>query len=463
MYILLDIEWVDKWEKSYLTQIAAIRVNDNWEEQDSFSCLVAPPKPENTKWQHVAFSGYEPADFLTAADEATVLGTFREWLRDDDVICLWHYEAKLLLERLWKKHLGTTCPNQRKLAFHRVFYRLMNYQGEIKGLYCYAQDLGIVPPNKKHMAASDVAVMKDLLSHIYVNWDDFAQEVPKMPVGKKAAPKKSPPKKTPPPKMKPADKPIIKEAKKPPIEECIPVGKPTENRFFFSKESKVFHKKGCPRITQTKEILGASCYDLAYTTRRPCKICNPLPTDGPIFDNVTRLAKFFNGHTVWAKNKNVLGYCHYHGHPGDISKGLLLQHGCIEKKCFYLQKYPECSFWKAIDAPDGMELLEEMQKTENPSRWLNDYLDALSEEFETYLADAEHPVKIIRIEKKKSKKFKAIYASDAPADDNGRLQQGLARIQAAYPQWYIEFRRAKNIDGTFLSVSDFNHTKTASI
>ena len=86
MYILLDIEWVNKWEKSYLTQIAAIRVNENWEEQDSFFSLVSPPKPEKAKRPHVAFSGYDSADFLNADDEATVLAKFREWLRDDDVL-----------------------------------------------------------------------------------------------------------------------------------------------------------------------------------------------------------------------------------------------------------------------------------------------------------------------------------------------------------------------------------------
>ena len=445
MYILLDIEWAEKWRKSFLTQIAAIRVNENWEEQDSFSHLVSPPQPEKAKWQHVAFSGYDPADFLNADDEATVLAKFRECLQEDDVLCFWHYEARMCLERLWQKHMKGSFPNQGKLAYHRVFYRLMNYQGEEKSLYSYAEDQGLETPNAKHMAVNDVAVMRDLLSHIYVNWDDFAQKVPKMPAVEKTAPKNLPPKK--------------KKTKQPVKNKTLHTPKPTDPYFFFSKDSVVFHKKGCVRISQSKEVQGTSYYDEACTTRRPCKICNPQPQDGPGYDNVTRYVKFFSGTMSWTKNKNIVGYCHFHGHPGKVSKGLLLKHGCIEKRCHYLEKYPQCSFWKQIDAPNGMEQLEEMQRKANHSQWLNEYLIELKEEFQSYMVDTDYPVKIIRIEKKTSRSYKVIYVSDSPVSDVNKIPSWIKQIQASHPLWRFDFQRAEDINGRFYMVKEFSNIK----
>mgnify|MGYP003310575788 CR=1 FL=1 len=99
MYVIMDIEWVDESpESKYITQIAAVRVNENWETKDSFTRLVSPSQMANVDWQHVAFNGYSPEEFYRADPEDNVLSVFAEWLQDGDTLCVWHHEAKKLLQ-----------------------------------------------------------------------------------------------------------------------------------------------------------------------------------------------------------------------------------------------------------------------------------------------------------------------------------------------------------------------------
>lgn len=439
MYILLDIEWAEKWRKSFLTQIAAIRVNENWEKQDSFSRLVSPPQPEKAKWQHVAFSGHDPADFLNAADEATVLASFREWLQEDDVLCFWHYEARMFFERLWKKHMPGSFSHRGKVAYHRVYYRLQNQQGEMKSLYDYAQELGIETPSQRHVAANDVVVMWELLNHIYTDWHSFEEKVPKMPSTNVATQKKKPQSK----------KQKAKGNKNPSYDP------PTEKYFFFTEESNVFHKKNCTRMPKIKEIQGSSYYGEVSMKRRPCKICNPQPQDGRSFNKAMRYVRFFDGTSEWEMNRNIVGYCHFQGHPGEVSKKLLLQHGCVEKQCNHLQKYPQCSFWKLFDSPEGMAILEKMQLQDQRYRWTSDYLKPLREEFQSYLADFNHRVLITRIVKKNSQNYRLICVSDDPMEDQKLFPMFLDRVHAVHPKWFISLWHAKNAEGNYMTVDDY--------
>ena len=41
---------------------------------------------------------------------------------------------------------------------------------------------------------------------------------------------------------------------------------------------------------------------------------------------------------------NAIGYCHYSGHKGALSRELAYKHKCLAKKCRYLEKYNEESW-----------------------------------------------------------------------------------------------------------------------
>lgn len=42
----------------------------------------------------------------------------------------------------------------------------------------------------------------------------------------------------------------------------------------------------------------------------------------------------------------AIAYCHYSMHKGYLSERLLKLHGCLGKKCPYLEIYSEKQFWK---------------------------------------------------------------------------------------------------------------------
>lgn len=60
MYVLIDMEWVtNRHGNHWPTQLAAIRVDEEWQTVDSFSVLFRPKDITFQKWDHMAFSAEE--------------------------------------------------------------------------------------------------------------------------------------------------------------------------------------------------------------------------------------------------------------------------------------------------------------------------------------------------------------------------------------------------------------------
>lgn len=56
MIVLLDLEWIDDGEK-HLTQLSALRVDDEWEPIDRLDILVNPGAAFCANDKHIAFGG----------------------------------------------------------------------------------------------------------------------------------------------------------------------------------------------------------------------------------------------------------------------------------------------------------------------------------------------------------------------------------------------------------------------
>ena len=55
MYVLIDMEWVtNRHGNHWPTQLAAIRVDEEWQTVDSFSVLFRPKDITFQKWDHMA-------------------------------------------------------------------------------------------------------------------------------------------------------------------------------------------------------------------------------------------------------------------------------------------------------------------------------------------------------------------------------------------------------------------------
>ena len=94
MYVLIDMEWVtNRHGNHWPTQLAAIRVDEEWQTVDFFSVLFRPKDITFQKWDHMAFSGWTRDNFLNADSLYPALDAFEHWLQPEDILCWWHQEA----------------------------------------------------------------------------------------------------------------------------------------------------------------------------------------------------------------------------------------------------------------------------------------------------------------------------------------------------------------------------------
>lgn len=81
MYVLIGVEWFQKGpEEKRITQIGARRVTGDFESMAEFSCLVCPSDSQSCEWEHMAYSGYSPGEFLNSGGEAECFKEFTDFL-----------------------------------------------------------------------------------------------------------------------------------------------------------------------------------------------------------------------------------------------------------------------------------------------------------------------------------------------------------------------------------------------
>ena len=94
MYVLIDMEWVtNRHGNHWPTQLAAIRVDKEWNTVDSFSVLFRPKDITFQKWDHMAFSGWSRDDFLNADSLYPALDAFAETKSN---ICIFYHLTRCM-------------------------------------------------------------------------------------------------------------------------------------------------------------------------------------------------------------------------------------------------------------------------------------------------------------------------------------------------------------------------------
>ena len=109
MFVLMDIEWVKNAENQlYPTQLAAMRVDEQWNCLDRFYSRIRPRDNSFYHWEHMAYTGGGAMDFLCAQGLYAVLSELRSWLRQEDIICFWHKSGKNMLKSMYHLTFGQT-------------------------------------------------------------------------------------------------------------------------------------------------------------------------------------------------------------------------------------------------------------------------------------------------------------------------------------------------------------------
>lgn len=317
MFVLMDIEWIEnRYHHINPTQIAAMRVDEQWNCQDQFYSRIYPRDNSFHNWKHMAYIGGTPSDFLYAHGIYRVLTDLQSWLREDDVICFWYVDSKNILKSIYNLVLKIKVPQRIVVLGDYLFPFLAERKMKIGNAYALCNEYGLQATGPKHHSENDVVAMQKALGYIQypasllygepprdtqaTSNADKASEVPSIPDAMR-------------PYQLEVDAGIFHKADCSAIpSNAVLTGHPdlkyffrkklqacphcmkedvrkgirernqdiinrTQYQFIYAEHSDVFHRRGCPAIlSTTDEIKGSGYYDtVAKTGRRPCKLCNP--------------------------------------------------------------------------------------------------------------------------------------------------------------------------------------------
>ncbi len=311
MYVLMDMEWITNRQGHHCpTQLAAMRVDEEWNAVDTFSTLFQPRDSSFMLWDHIAYHGWTAADFRSADKLYPALDAFVHWLHPDDVLCWWHTESNEMFN-LFVKLTGVRDVASKVIFLGEyVFGYLAGQKTSVGNPYKLCTARNIPVPTPMHCAENDVVAMQSLLMGI-----DFQQQYLKQPPkrwSKEATALKGSP-----------AAPLLYDLETNTIHrsdcDCLedekyypafhsfanPIRrhhKPctccrddfydalwdrnqdtvarSEYNYVYSLKSKVFHSKECSHYLLAYDIQGTVSYEACIRKGlRPCKHCHPTPVE----------------------------------------------------------------------------------------------------------------------------------------------------------------------------------------
>ena len=309
MYVIADVEWVqNEVNKISPTQLSAIRVNKDWEIVEDFSAYIKPLDSSFYDWEHVAYTGGQPTDFLNAPHCYEVFSSFNKWV-GEDTVCWW-YKASAGIHSLINGIVLKTKPPKKPIILSEYMPGFLGGQTRTKGNpYRLAKARKIPVPSDQHNSWSDVIAILHLLRSI--KFPQPALSFPPTP----PSPQPDKPKITgleyqydietqllhkrgcpllpedadvltfgtlitPMRKKYKACACVAEELRLAKRERVIDEIKRTQYTFIYAENSKIFHRPHCGLLHNADHILGAIKYDTIINKGlRPCKVCKPSPDD----------------------------------------------------------------------------------------------------------------------------------------------------------------------------------------
>lgn len=311
MFVIADLEWMTNAEKHHSpTQLAAVRVDENWNVIAEFNSFIRPRDSKFHDWKHVAYTGGNATDFIYARNAHNVFTDFQKWLNEDDILLWWYDESEKLFKKLVSLILKTP-ESHKAISFGNHVYAFIAGQPHSKGNpYKLAEARGVVTISRlKHNSKNDVRVMRDLMAKLQYPQAELLNPV--VIPEKKSQPSvqfsslpyqyapetnlihkkecelisdketqgfetlKNPIRKG----FKPCDccKIDFRTAQR---ERNIDILERTQYTYVYSPNSSVFHKYTCGMMLSAKSIMGTRKYETVVKTgRTPCRLCNPTPED----------------------------------------------------------------------------------------------------------------------------------------------------------------------------------------
>lgn len=309
MFVIMDLEWFET-KKHHIcpTQIAALRVDGDWNTVAAFNELICPHEGVSAPWGHVSFSGASSEAFIRAHSAHAVFERLEQWLKPDDVLCWWDNDSVVTLKLLLKAILKRNYTNE-TCILQPYFAACVNDGKLLEGNpYSLAGQRKVPTPQPRHCSMNDVCVIQRLMHAVKFPTQMLRKPVPprRTTVRTNAAeylflydettnllhlPGSGCAEKLKNLRGMATIKSCLAKKYKPCPECCMTVwkeelGKYNEEvvqkrrcAYFFFEDSKVFHRGTCHVIRMaTRNYTGTVYYDTCIGTERvPCKICKPEP------------------------------------------------------------------------------------------------------------------------------------------------------------------------------------------
>ncbi len=431
MLVLLDIEWIQNQKNQpELTQIAAARVDEQWNPVENFTQIICPSDPDSVDWDHMAYCGYEKSQFLAACAERDAAVLFQQWLLPDDQVCLWSHSAKQVFRKKWIQIFGHGFGQPGIKFMNYILYQKIHQHGlSANSFYEAARLTGSDDTLTAHCAEDDVVLMRRIMEHFAVD--------PRTVLGIK--------------------NPLAQRKKwleKSPF------------TYFYTASSEVFHIHSCPVLLRASELMGCATYKTAIRHRRPCKLCQPPAPSAPPVPQPKPKAKnpdewisvrLLDGSVVETYRNKIVGCCHYNLHPGKMTEKILLKHDCVAKECPFFEKYEKAEYWKQLEA---RKKAKEKQKRDKAAKKKaaseqEEMTRRVAEEVQYYLDLCGYEVDVIEVRQETPTRFKVFYVSDKAYNDWREFPEFYGAMGHAHPNWRVIMQHIRDETGRFVTIDEF--------
>ena len=325
MYIIADVEWAqNKFNKVSPTQLSAVRVDKNWEIVDDFSAYIKPMNSSFYDWDHVAYVGGSPTDFLNAPHCYDVFSAFNKWV-GEDIICWWH-KSSVTIHSFVNRFVLKSGQPKKPIILGEYMPGFLDGQECVRGgPYKIARARNIEVPEEEHNSWNDVMSILYLFRGV-----GFPQDALLLPPARPTSttthranasleyqydvragllhkngcallPKDGEflgfaTLNTPIKKKFELCYCVLEEVRIAKREKIIDEIKRTQYTYIYAKNSNVFHRRDCGLLYNAQSISGAIKYDTVVAKGlRPCKVCKPTPCDrynlAPVEKKVEMLVK----------------------------------------------------------------------------------------------------------------------------------------------------------------------------
>lgn len=165
--------------------------------------------------------------------------------------------------------------------------------------------------------------------------------------------------------------------------------------------------------------------------------------------------RLVTGERILKPRNFVVGYCHFPGHKGGITRKIIKEHDCLNKNCSFLEKYTDNQYWDGIKRIQlrknrKKNKVQRIKAEKAAIKKQNDAVTSIYYEIAScIIEELGYDIKILDIRKVPNmRKYTLIYISHNPYNDWHQYID-VARAFGKKAGHLLELKHAKSIDGSY--------------